>query len=375
MGNAALNLERHLERLCAQAQLGDRLPTVRALMREFGVSQGVVQRAMQGLKARGLIAPQVGRGTYFQAPANAPSAPAVRTTDAVAPRTRSVLVLRRSASVARGRALVELLQALLVAEGHSVLEVAYTDPDHARAALQGLPRFDACVLQSTFTAIPTELLAAVRTRTDVVAVDGLALVGMDVESVGTEWGEPLEAAVLALQSLGHRRIAFAHSGRGLLPTQLGLRRLEALHGRRPELSLQDMALPLLPGPGYEEALVRALAAALHPGADPQAPTALVAVGIDDGVLLRSLLEAAGIQVPQTLSVVLLGRTDMAEEHADFFDTVGCSVADQAAILHAAIASRWTDPQRPHAVRLIPLTRRAGQSCAPPAVGQLTPVVA
>lgn len=365
MVNPALNLERHLEQLCAQAAPGDRLPTVRALMREFGVSQGVVQRAMQSLKTRGLVAPQVGRGTYFQPPSRPPAAVAGVVAPTAPARVRSVLVLRRAASVARGRALVELLQDRLVADGHSVLEVAYTDPEHARAALQGLPRFDACVLQSNFKAIPTDLLAAVRTRAEIIAVDGLALVGMDVESVGTEWGEPLEAAILSLHARGHRSIAFAHSALALLPTQLGQRRLDGLRERRADLHLHDLAVPQLPGPGYEQALVQAfVSCVLQGGAD--APTALVAVGIDDGVLLRALLEAAGLPVPDALSVVLLGRIDITEEHADFFETVGCSVADQAEGLHAAIVQRWADPQRPHAVRLIPLARRAGQSCAAPA---------
>ena len=370
MVNAALNLERHLEQLCARAAPGDRLPTVRALMREFGVSQGVVQRAMQSLKTRGLIAPQVGRGTYFQPPSPPPEPVAGMVAPAVPARVRSVLLLRRAASVARGRALVDLLQQRLVADGHSVLEVAYTDPEHARAALQGLPRFDACVLQSNFKAIPTDLLAAVRTRAEIVAVDGLALVGMDVESVGTEWGEPLEAAILSLHALGHRAIAFAHSALALLPTQLGQRRLEGLRERRTDLRLHDLAVPQLPGPGYEQALVQAFTACLRQcGAD--APTALVAVGIDDGVLLRSVLQAAGLPVPDALSVVLLGRTDIAEEHADFFDTIGCSVADQAKGLHAAIAHRWADPQRPHSVQLIPLARRPGRSCAAPAGQPIT----
>lgn len=369
MPSNALPLERHLERLCAQARTGDRLPTVRALMREFGVSQGVVQRALQGLKDRGLIAAEVGRGTYFL-PGGEPARDAGSATPRVAslgpaPRVRSVLVLRRSAVLGRSRALVERLQDLLQADGHSVLEVAYTDPDHARAALQGLPRFDACVLQSTFKAIPTELLAAVRQLAEVVAVDGLALVGMDVESVGTEWGEPLEAAIDALQAQGHVAIAFAHSTHALLPTQLGQRRLAALQARRPSLRLQDLAVPLLPGPGYEESLVAQWAGQWPAGA-PDTPTALVALGIDDGARLRELLRDNGLPVPLALSVVLLGRTDNDAEHVSFFDTIGCSVADQAQALHTAILERWSDPQRPHAVRLIPLKRRAGRSCASPA---------
>ena len=99
MPNPALDLERHLEQLCAQAQHGDRLPTVRELMRSFNVSQGVVQRALQALKARGLIAAQVGRGTYFQ-PGATPPAGAV-----AAPQAPASLftMMSPSLSAARGR--------------------------------------------------------------------------------------------------------------------------------------------------------------------------------------------------------------------------------------------------------------------------------
>jgi DNA-binding LacI/PurR family transcriptional regulator len=364
MPNPALDLERHLEHLCAAAQHGDRLPTVRELMRSFGVSQGVVQRALEALKARGLIAAQVGRGTYFQPAATGSAVRTAAPAPTTAPRTRSVLLLRRAGGVARGRALAEQLEARLVAQGHSVLEVSYTDPDHARAALQGLPRFDACMLQSNFAAIPTALLGSLRPRAEVIAVDGLALVGMDVESVGTEWGEPLEEAIDHLQALGHRRICFACSAHSLLPTQLGQRRLERLVRRRPGLQLQALAIPVWPGAGFEEALVASLQAHADAAGAPR-PTALVAVGVDNGARLHTLLDGAGWPVPARLSVVLLGRTDLAAEHADFFDTVGCRVADQAETLHAAIEARWADPQRPYAVRLIPLAERAGRSCAPP----------
>ena len=146
-------------------------------MRRFGVSQMVVQRALRHLKERGLIASEVGRGTTFLAPAASNiTRPTGSTVEAPkAPRAsgaRSVLLLRRSVSIARGRLLVESLQRRFAAEGHRVLEVSYTDPDHAHSVLKALPRFDACVVQSTFKTLTLDALAAVREKCDVLAVDG-----------------------------------------------------------------------------------------------------------------------------------------------------------------------------------------------------------
>jgi DNA-binding GntR family transcriptional regulator len=138
-------LERHLEELAGQARPGDRLPPIREFMRRFGVSQVVVQRAFDRLKERGLIDSQVGRGTFFvqaaaSASAPAPAAAGARRAEAPAaarapvtraPSVRSVLLLRRSISIVGGRVLVDELRRRFAADGHRVLEVSYTDPEHA----------------------------------------------------------------------------------------------------------------------------------------------------------------------------------------------------------------------------------------------------
>jgi DNA-binding LacI/PurR family transcriptional regulator len=278
---------------------------------------------------------------------------------------KSVLLLRRSISIARGRVLVEGLQRRLAAEGHRVLELSYTDSDHALTVLKGLPRFDACVVQSTFQPIPIALLAALRDKCEVLAVDGAALVGADVEAVGTEWGEPLAAAIEQLMQRGHRRIAYATTTHPFLATQLGRRRWASLQHTLPGVELTEITQDLLPHEDYTTRLVQRLqASADASGALPF--TALVAWGIEDGALFQRLLTLAGIAVPARLSVVLLGRTDLASEHSDFFDVVGCSVADQVEALHGAIAARWADAGRPYGVHLTPVVRRAGASVAEPA---------
>ena len=358
MSNTASDLEQYLEELARTAQPGDRLPTIRDLMRRFAVSQMVIQRAFQGLKARGLIASQVGRGTYFRVEGEAAGA----TPGAQPSAGRSVLLLRRSISITRGRVLIEGLQRRFTADGHRVLEVSYTDPAHARTILKGSPRFDACVVQSSYKTITIDLLAALKEKCDVLAVDGAALAGADVEVVGMEWGEPLAAAVTLLQQQGHRRIAYATTSHPFLATQMGRRRFDYLQASLTGIELQAITVPHLPDENYEAALVRMITASLD--AAGQLPfTALVAWGIEDGARFRELLQEAGIGIPALLSVVLLGRTDLANEHANFFDTIGCSVADQVEYLHQAINARWADPSIPYGVRLIPVTTYAGQSIA------------
>lgn len=369
MRDTAADLEHFLDELARGARPGDRLPTIRELMRRFGASQMIVQRAFQDLKSRGLIDSQVGRGTYFRGDARpAAVAQSAATTAEPAARNaalRSVLLLRRSISIARGRVLVEGLQRRFTAEGHRVLEVSYNDPDHAKAVLKGLPRFDACVVQSTFKTITIDLLAALHEKSEVLAVDGAALVGTDVDAVGMEWGEPLALAVARLRERGHRRIAYASTAHPFLATQLGRRRFEHLQVSLADLELQAITVPQLPDEGYEAALVEQLRAGLD-GSGRLPFTALVAWGIEDGAKFRALLAGLGVAVPAALSVVLLGRTDLANEHADFFATVGCSVADQVDALHRTIHERWREPARPWGVRLIPVTERAGDSVAAPA---------
>jgi DNA-binding LacI/PurR family transcriptional regulator len=275
---------------------------------------------------------------------------------------RSILLLRRSISIVRGRVLIDGLQRRFTADGHRVLEVSYTDPDHARTILKGLPRFDACIVQSTFKIITIDLLAALREKCEVVAVDGAMLAGTDVDAVGMEWGEPLAGAVALLQQRGHRHIAYATTAHPFLASQLGRRRFDHLQQTLSGVELQALEVPKLPGDDYEAALADVIKGSFDASGRPPF-SALVAWGIEDGARFRQLLSDIGTDAPSRLSVVLLGRTDLVNEHADFFDTVGCRVADQIERLHQAVNARWADPSRPYGVQMIPVASRAGASVA------------
>lgn len=362
------DLQAYLLGQIRQAATGDRLPTVRSLMREFGLSQVSVQRVLGELKARGLIAAEAGRGTFVlghPSPASDEAQPI-----GAGQQRRSVLILRRLAGIRRGRLVLDSLQRRLTELDHQTLEVAYSDADHVRQVLQTLPRFDVCLVQNSFETMPIEMLAAVRRKADAIIVDGAWLAGTDVDAVGFEWGEPVDRAIALLRGEGHRRIAFATTAIPFLANELGRHRYEHLRARADDPGLLQPALLLgeLPYQGYEAALVAALCARADEAG--QLPfTGLIAWGIESGAVFRTLLDQASIRVPEDLSVVLLGRTDIEEEAGGFFTMIGCRASDQCDGLLDALAKRWAEPRSPHELRFTPVHERVGASIAAPAEGR------
>ena len=366
MGNVAAELERYIATLAAEARVGDRLPPVRDLMKRFGLSQVVVQRVVHALRAQGLVEVHAGKGIFFIAGGDGTSAERVATTGqrdaaaAPASRARSVLVLRRAVHVDRGRPYIERLRQRLLEAGHKVIEVSFSDAAHAKTVLKALPRFDACVIQSVYHAVPSDMLATIQEKADAVLFDGITMVGDGVDSIGTEWGEPLTEAAALLRQRGHRRLCFAATSLPLLATRLGLRRWEYMGKRQPDTRHQTLLLPLMPDEGYAESL----AAELQAMADAQGRlpfSALIVWGITDGARFRRLLDDAGIVVPGRLSVVLLGRTDLRNEHADFFEIFGTRVEDQVRMMIDALDRRWAEPAAPFGAALAPVTHREGLS--------------
>jgi DNA-binding LacI/PurR family transcriptional regulator len=358
-------LRTYLHELAARAQPGDRLPTVRRLMKEHGLSQPSVQRVLADLKQEGLIAAHIGRGTFFTGGA-VRSQERLETRPASDKRSRSVLILRRSPSTRRARTVIDDLQRRFAEGGDLTLEVAYSNAGHAQQVLQGLPRFDACIVQNSFEEMPIEMLAAIRRKTDTILVDGTWLVGTDIDAVGFEWGEPVERAVNLLVRQGHKRIGFVTTTNPFLANELGRQRYRHLCAR-PEFHdvlHPALLLPQLPQHAYEQAVV----AALREQADAEGHlpfTAAIVWGIEDGSVFRNLLRDAGIRVPDQLSVLLLGRTDIEVERAGFFDMIGYSSAEQSVALHARLRERWADPQAPHALQLMPIRECQGFSIRAP----------
>ena len=66
-------------------------------------------------------------------------------------------------------------------------------------------------------------------------------------------------------------------------------------------------------------------------------------------------------MPQALSIVLLGRTDIEEEAAGFFTMIGCRASEQCDGLYDALRERWARPQSPHRLNFMPVHEREGAS--------------
>ncbi|UJW84862.1 substrate-binding domain-containing protein [Devosia sp. SL43] len=352
-------LQTYLRKLSMGAAAGEKLPTFRQLMQDFSLSQSAVQRVFEALRAEGLIVSQVGRGTFFTGGAEAPASDFERSRNSGT--GRSVILLRRPLQNQRGRLVLDRLQQALSNHGDVTLEVAYSDPDHARQVLQTLPRFDACIVQNSFDIMPIDMIAAIRRRTDTVIVDGAWLVGTDIDAVGFEWGEPVERAVQLLAETGHERIVLATTANAFLANEMGLHRYRSMRSRPgigDRLS-QELRIPHLPPQAYEEAVVAALVeAGMLEGAQR---TGLIVWGIESGQRFKTLLQRAGARVPEDVSVVLLGRTDIAEESAGLFHTIGYRAEQQADAVFARLLDRWERPNRPFELGLLPVEELAGPS--------------
>ena len=355
-------LRSHLIDLVQRGQAGERLPTVRLLMRQFGLSQAKVQNVLAELREQRVIVSDVGRGTFLAASGAAVSEGVPPPPSGPEERPRSVLILRRPGGTRRSRLVLDALQQRLADAGHQTLDVGYSDARHASLVLRSLPRFDGCVIQSSFDAMPIEMLAAVQRKADAIAIDGAWLVGTDLDAVGFEWGEPVERAVALLRRSGHRRICLATAAMRFLANDLGLRRYAHLQERSADGA--DMLPPVLvqepPYGNYAAALVEALRARVDAGGGLSF-TGLVVWGIESGAAFRTALEAIGIDVPGQLSVVLLGRTDIAEEADGFFNVIGYRASDQCDGLHNVLLDRWKHPQGPTALRLLSVHQAEGRS--------------
>ncbi|MBD0417094.1 GntR family transcriptional regulator [Oryzicola mucosus] len=356
-------LQDYLKSLAASAQPGDRLPTVRSLMRDFKLAQPGVQRALKALKEEGLIDAQVGRGTFFVGGSAGQGAASMRS---LPQKGRSVILLRRPSATQRARLVMDRLQAMVADGGDMTLEVGYSDANHARRVLQSLPRFDACVIQNSFEQMPVEMLAALRRKSDNVIVDGAWLVGTDVDAVGFEWGRPVERAVRLLSTGRHQQIHYITTANSFLANELGLHRYRQIREEGPrgtQLRAPDL-LPSLPSREFELAVLERLAAiAREPGGERRG---VLVWGVESGQRLRAGLHARGIRVPEDISIVLLGRSDIETEREGFFHLIGYSAQEQAEALYARLKSRWSDPYAPYGLTLITMHEIEGRSVLPAA---------
>ncbi len=122
--NATRPLLKSSRRWPLRGSAGDRLPSVRELMRRHRVAPATVQRAIGSLAARGLVEARPGRGTFVARRAAAPAAPDVA--------WQTVALGARAPDAG---ALDELLRP--APPGALVLSAGYLPPSCSRSARSG----------------------------------------------------------------------------------------------------------------------------------------------------------------------------------------------------------------------------------------------
>ena len=296
---------------------GAKLPTVRAIMKQFSTSQRVVQDALAPFISEGQVTSRRGAGIVVASKEE----PKPDQYEA------DVLVLYRLSDSRLANNLLLEIERRMKTQGVSILVLGFADDDHAESVLQRLGRFRTCLVQIHFALIPLPLLALLHQHADSVIVDGISATGVGLDGIGTNWREALSSAWFHLQDLGHQRIAYltsAHSARQIAMARREYQLLSrADHGGDSWL----LEIDALPGSYKSEQIRNALADLRQP--DGRFPfTALVVWGVVEGYRLELALRELGIEIGSTLSVVMLGSVDFGSEHLNLFDVVGCSNAEK-----------------------------------------------
>ncbi|MCD2342922.1 GntR family transcriptional regulator [Ideonella azotifigens] len=343
---------------------GDRLPPVRQLMREYKVGQAAVQEILGRMARQGLLQLQVGRGTFVHKPGQGRGSPLAGA---------RVLVLSARVQSERSHQVARRVQEQLGAAGARCVQLVYERLEEALEVLRLSTRFDACVLQSYFDAIPLGLLSFLRERCGAVVVDGARVTGVDLDAVASDWRGALDMAIEQVVDAGHRRIALLAWPGAVQPLE-GLR--HHFVSLRRALRRQDREMPLIelgripkPQEGAPELVEDAFARVWEDKASR--PTALLALGLGPSVLaLSETIDRHRLHIPRDLSVVVLSHIDVADEINSRFDAVGSRSADAAHALVAQVRDRLEFPAKdPGTVYLANHYRKAGTLRAPSGAGK------
>src|SRR5262249_40931615 len=153
--------------------------------------------------------------------------------------------------------------------------------------------------------------------------------GVDVDLVATNWPKAVELAMRHLLDLGHRRIGFVTQASPVRAFAETARWFQAYH-RWAGLAVETDPV-ILVGPGGEDELFNELYEKLHAG-EARLPFSALIIhpGIFHGENLLAGLAQRGVDVPDQLSLVLLGATNMRYEHVDRLAMAGCSTEQTAA---------------------------------------------
>ena len=317
---------------------GERLPPVRQLMTTFGVSQMTMQRALSQLKQEGLLTTSVGRGTFVGSGLQ------------LSEEQRNILVLTREQHTERSDEVARGLHRALLKRDWRAAVLAYSDFPQATDLIRNSPGFDACVIHPRQEVLPLELLAAARSRSRAVVVEGYSVEGVDVDGVAVDWNAALSLGLRHLVDLGHHRIGLLALDRPVRAFVSIVSQFRLLNGWA-DLQAPVDPIVLLPedwrNDGYAGLTARLQALTDNRGR-PIFSAMLIFVGTYNG---RQMLKALDAAMPN-LSTAVLGFNDLETEHANQVTTVGQSTTNVTEAVAELIERRWAEPSAPYLTRYL-----------------------
>lgn len=319
-----------LEEVIASSEPGERLPTMREMMRRFSTAQRTVERALRPHLDAGRVKARPGAGIVVCDP---------REQEEQVAWEADLLVLYRISDSRLARNLLQEVEQRLKNRGASILQLGYSSEEQALSVLGKMGRFKTCLLQVHFEILSIEFLAALRKHVESIVIDGVSVTGIDADIVGTNWREALSIAFRTLREANHERIAFLTSAHRARQIAMARREYLLLCEALPNPDTRWLIeMDKLPG-SYQVGDIReSLAPYLQP--DGTLPfTALIAWGVTEGFMLERAIAELGPEAGRNLSIVLLGTTDFASEHLNRMDVVGNSNQEKFALFETLLCDR------------------------------------
>ena len=308
---------------------------MRGLIAEFGVSQHIIQGALETLRREGLISSHVGKGTFVGHARGARAS------------ARSVLTLLYQHPYQRGDVIARLVHQRLSIDGHESLTLTYSNAAHVIDLLKSNARYDAAILQPRSSTIPVSLLALLQQRADHVLIEGHAAEHLDVDAVSNDPAKTTELIVTHLFGKGHRRIAWIKEDSGNYffdRTASFFRAYCAGAGLSPEDAPVIDAEPDRDRLGIRD--LAAVIAGLKGNRKRMPCTAIVVASFVEGRAVIDALRASGLETPRDVAVVRLGTPDLDPDHLGLITTAGRPSTRAAETVLARLDWRWNHPSAP-----------------------------
>ena len=262
------------------------------------------------------------------------------------PTAKTITILRSDYPSRRGDDITRAIHHALKNEGHRPIVLTYCDYERAIEMLRDAPQADAYVLQPMLPYVPLDLLSFLRKRSKAVVVDGV-LDGTNIDSLASDARRGLEIAVERLMDLGHKKIALASGEPKIMWDQL------AMHF---ESVVRWAKLPNDPDPivasdtqpnESSTAGMRTRMEKLIKEHNGVPYTGLVIAGYASAKGAAQAFAAAGIRVPEDVSLIVLDNPDLGDDFPIPLTMVGHTSGQIAQRIVEEIERRWEDPDSPH----------------------------